>query len=137
MQQEAVQQLIDQLPDQAGSFRGSEYLEPIRSTFLGDRPLDISLLRTKLVKAQASPVKDLLEFILLADEAIESVQDDKEKYLITDWMTQSLVFIGSKWRVGGVLVLGGEDQNELIAQLKQLDFMVYRVYGANITSGPD
>jgi hypothetical protein len=84
------------LPDQTGCFQGFEYPQPVRSTFLGDKPLDIPLLRTKWVMEHADPVKDLLESILLATEAIESVQDDKEKYFITDRMTQSLVFTGSK-----------------------------------------
>lgn len=82
MLQEAILQLIDQLPDQAGCFQGSEYPQPVRSTFLGGKPLDIPLFRTKLVMEHADPVKDLLESILLAAEGIESVQDDKEKYFI-------------------------------------------------------
>ncbi|MBE0699425.1 MAG: hypothetical protein IH586_21085, partial [Anaerolineaceae bacterium] len=118
-------QLVDQLPAAWQPFAGSEYPNPVKTTFLGNQTCAIDGLRSKLLETYADPVKDLLEPILLAAEAIESNQDDKEQFFITDRITRDLVFTGSKWKAGWVLVLGGEDQVELITRLKQLDFMVF------------
>ena len=38
---------------------------------------------------------------------------------------QSYVFSGSKWKAGWALVLGGDDQQELIDKLNERDFMVF------------
>ena len=61
----------------------------------------------------------------MAAEAVESNQADKAQFFITDRTTRDLVFTGSKWKAGWVLVLGGDDQPALIAKLKQQDFMVF------------
>ena len=63
MQLEAVQQLIDQLPDTWQPFAGAEYSNPVRSTFVGERQLEIGQLRSRLLDRQAGPATDLLESI--------------------------------------------------------------------------
>lgn len=125
MQIEAIQQLIKQLPEGLKPFDGSEYPDPVRATFLGDRDLNLDKLRASLIEKRDGPVNDLLEFILLAAEAIESNQEDKQQFFINDRKTQGLVFTGSKWQAGWALVLGDEDQGKLISKLKALDFMIF------------
>ncbi len=125
MQQQAVNEILNLLPQQIHSFKGSEYPLPIKATFLGNKEINIPSLRQRLVQKQDGDVKDVLEPLLLAAELCEAAHEDKEQFFLTDRRVQSYVFRGSKWRAGWALVLGGEDQNELIEKLKERSFMVF------------
>jgi hypothetical protein len=125
MQQQAIAEILALLPARAGSFAGSAYPLPVRSALLGDKALDLTALRADLLARRDGEVKDLLEPLLLAAEAIESTQDDRADYFITDLATQGYVFTGSKWRAGWALVLGGEGQQELVRELQERRFMVF------------
>ncbi len=118
MQRQAVAEMLRLLPDQAQGFAGSQYSAPVRTTFLGDREVDIRGLRAELQAKQDGDVKDLLQPLLLGAELVEAAQSDNARFFITDRAAQSFVFMGSKWRAGWALVLGGADQRELIAQLQ-------------------
>jgi acetyl-CoA decarbonylase/synthase, CODH/ACS complex subunit beta len=122
---QAIGELLNRWPNQPGHFDGSEYPLPIKTTFLGDHKIDLQLLHQELIDHQDSDVKDILEPILLAAEIYEASCKDKEQYFITDRQLHSYVFTGSKWKAGWVLILGGEDQRELIEKLQEKDFMVF------------
>ena len=70
-------------------------------------------------------MKDLLEPVLLASELCEAACEDKEQFFIDDQKVQQYVFMGSKWRAGWTLVLGGDNQDELISKLIELRFAVF------------
>lgn len=125
MQQKAVNEILELLPEKVHSFKGSQYPLPVKATFLGDKGVHIPSLRQTLVQNRDADVKDLLEPLLLAAELCEAACEDKEQFFLTDRTVQSYVFRGSKWRAGWALVLGGEDQNELIEKLKERSFMVF------------
>jgi acetyl-CoA decarbonylase/synthase, CODH/ACS complex subunit beta len=125
MQRQAVEQILALLPERAWDFTGSQYPAPVRATFLGDGSLDIAGLCTELLAKQAGDAKDLLRPLLLAAEVVEAAQDDSPQFFIADRAVQSFVFMGSKWRAGWALVLGGADQGELIGRLQERSFMVF------------
>ncbi len=125
MQQQAVSQLLELLPEKVCSFEGSEYPLPVKATFLGDKKINTSSLRAELVDKQNADVKELLEPILLAAELYEACCKDRQQFFLDDQKVQSLVFTGSKWRAGWALVLGGDNQDELIEQLKERNFAVF------------
>lgn len=125
MQQKAVEQMLSLLPDRVQGFEGSEFSAPVRTTFLGDGDLSIPALRAELLARQAGDVRDLLKPLLLGAELVEATQDDKAQFFIADRAVQSFVFMGSKWRAGWALVLGGADQDELIGLLQERSFMVF------------
>ena len=125
MQRQAIEQLLAMLPDEIHDFPASAYPAPVRAALLGQEPLSLPALRAELLAKQDGDVRDLLEPVLLAAEVVEAAQEDKADYFITDLAAQSLVFTGSKWRAGWALVLGGDDQHELIEQLQARSFMVF------------
>ena len=125
MQNQAINELVAMLPDEIHTFSGSQYPLPIRAALLGEQALDLAALRQELLQKQDGDVKDLLEPLLLAAEQVEAAQPDSARYFMTDQAVQGYVFSGSKWRAGWALVLGGDDQGELIAQLKAQSYMVF------------
>ena len=126
MEQHAViEQLLSLLPEDAGGFKNTEYSLPIKSAFLGERPIDCGQVRKELIEKQNEDVKDLLEPLLLAAELYEASCEDNEQFFLTDSQVRSYVFSGSKWKAGWVLVLGGADQQELIAKLQEQNFLVF------------
>ncbi|MFC1717024.1 hypothetical protein ACFL6S_25375 [Candidatus Poribacteria bacterium] len=125
IQQQAVKEILELLPDQVYSFDGSEYPLPVKATFLGDKEIDIPSIRQEIDQKQNGDVKELLDPLLLAAELCEAAQEDKEQFFLTDGKVQGNVFRGSKWQAGWALVLGGEDQSELIEKLRENSFMVF------------
>ena len=122
--QPAIDEMLSLLPDQVHSFQGSEYALPVKAAILGNREIHPQAVRQELVQVRDSDVKELLEPVLLAAELYEASCEDRDRYFLTDRKVQSCVFTGAKWRAGWVLVLG-QDQTELVAQLQERDFMVF------------
>ncbi|MCL5023654.1 MAG: hypothetical protein M1497_09865 [Nitrospirae bacterium] len=122
---QAVIEILNLLPEQLSSFKGSEYPLPVGTALLGNKDITIPSLRRRLVEQLDGDVKDLVEPLLLAAELYEASRDDKEQFFLTDRAVQSYVFDGSKWSAGWVLVLGGEDQKQLLEKLKDYNFMVF------------
>ncbi|MCP4155386.1 MAG: hypothetical protein GY757_47110 [bacterium] len=122
---EAVNELKRGLPAVVDKFDGSEFQLPVKTTFLGHRELTLEKIEADLTAAVDSDLKSCLAPILLAAEVVEASQKDKQDYFITDRKVQDIVFNGSKWKAGWVLVLGGKDQHELVEELKQKNFMVF------------
>ncbi len=112
METQAVNELLRLLPDHISFFKGSEYVLPLKTTFLGNEELRIDALREELSSRAHGDVKDLLEPVLLASELYEASTNDHEQFFITDSSVRSFVF-NSKWKAGWVLVLGGGKQDEL------------------------
>jgi acetyl-CoA decarbonylase/synthase complex subunit beta len=125
MNPQAVKEILGLLPKKVGRFNNTEFPLPIRATFLSNGPLSLSRLKKSLVEKQEGDVKDLLQPILLAGETIEAASPDRDDFFITDRKMQKLVFTGSKWRAGWVLVLGNKDQKTIVKRLKDLNFMVF------------
>lgn len=125
MQRQAVDDLLNLLPDQVSLFEGSEYPLPVKTAFIGDCDINVASLRKELTAKADGNVKDLLEPILLAAELCEASCENKGNYFIKDHDLRSYVFMGSKWRAGWVLVLGGRDRVEVINRLKEKDFIVF------------
>jgi acetyl-CoA decarbonylase/synthase complex subunit beta len=125
IQQQGVDEILGLLPGQIYSFKGTDYPLPVKATFLGNREIDIPSIRQELDQKRDGDVKDLLVPLLLASELCEAAQEDKEQFFLTDSRVQGYVFRGSKWQAGWALVLGGEDQSELIEKLGEHNFMVF------------
>ncbi len=121
----AVEQLLAILPEEVGKFKQTEYPLPIKSAFLGEKPIHCSAVRKDLIEKQNGDLKDLLEPLLLAAELYEASCQDNEQYFLTDNQVQSYVFSGSKWKAGWVLVLGGIDQEKLVAKFQEKNFLVF------------
>lgn len=126
---QAVTEILSLLPEAIHGFSGSQYPAPVRTALLGGEEPDLALLRRQLEEGRLGDPKDVLEPLLLAAEIVEAAQPDKADYFLGDRKVQAAVFSGSKWRAGWALVLGGGDQTELVARLKDRSFMV-------VTDGP-
>jgi acetyl-CoA decarbonylase/synthase complex subunit beta len=125
MQQQAIKEILELLPKVPGAFTGSEYPLPVKTTFLGDRDINLSTVKDELKKKMNDDVKGLLEPLLLAAEAVESVRDDRDTFFITDTSVQSKVFNGSKWKAGWALVLGNKYHKQVIEKFQGRNFMVF------------
>jgi hypothetical protein len=125
MQQVAVQALLSLLPAAPGGFSGSQFPLPVKTAILGDKSLDMALLQDEIKRKSSGDIKHLLSPLLLAAEAYESVQEDRDRYFINDRKVQNYVFTGSKWRAGWALVLGGTNNRDLVDGLKEREFMVF------------
>lgn len=125
MVKKLIDRILSLIPDEVSGFDGSDYPLPVKTTFLGDEEINISALKKTLAQKQDEDVKLLLEPVLLAAELYEASLGDREQFFITDIKLQGLVFMGSKWKAGWVLVLGGDDQIELIDKLKEKSFMIF------------
>lgn len=125
MQTIATNELLRLLPDSIGTFEGTQYPLPVKTTFLGDEAVTITAVREMIDRSKDADVKHLLEPLLLGAELIEAAMPDKERYFITDASARERVFMGSKWMAGWVLVLGDDGKTDLIDKLKQRGFMVF------------
>lgn len=125
IQQNAVKEILEKLPVNAGAFNGSEYPLPVAAAFLGNKPVSVPEIRSELIEKQNADVKDLLEPLLLAAELVEAGRPDREKFFLTDRTIQGMVFMGAKWMAGWALVLGGNAHRALIDELKKRYFMVF------------
>lgn len=125
LQKLAIKQLVEMMPDSVGSFEGSDYSLPVKTTFLANENIDMNALKHSLLSKQDGDVKDLIEPILLAAELYEATRQDRANYFISDEALQGHVFMGSKWTAGWVLVLGGNAEDELTIKLKDYGFIVF------------
>jgi acetyl-CoA decarbonylase/synthase complex subunit beta len=125
MKNKSVEKIISLLPDNVGSFENTEYPLPVKTTILGEGPISIDNVRRMLEEKKDGDVKYLCEPILLAAELAEASMPDKHEYFLTDQQVRDMVFMGSKWLAGWVLVLGGDKRLELIKKLQKQDFMVF------------
>jgi hypothetical protein len=123
--EEAVEHLVRLLPARTALFEGSEYPVPVAQTFLGDGPVDLARIRRSLVERADDDSKAILTPLLIAAEQCEAASADKGKYFLDDSTVRSLVFMGSKWRAGWALVLGGNGHERTVELLKGADFMVF------------
>ena len=123
--QTAIKALLSALPEKAEPFSGSEYPLPVHAAYLADVASDMTALSGRLSAFSGTDVKPLVDPILICAEAIESAQPDREKYFIPDRKVQDYVFMGSKWRAGWALVLGGNGSEQLIQDLQEQEFMVF------------
>jgi CO dehydrogenase/acetyl-CoA synthase beta subunit len=125
MQQQAAKALLTQLPAKIGSFDGSDYPLPIKTTIVGDHALTVDGVRAAVMDHIDGDVKYLVEPLLVAAEVIEASQPDRADYFLRDGAVQSHVFMGSKWQAGWVLVLGARHREALIPKLKERGFAVF------------
>ena len=123
--QTAIKALLSALPEKAEPFSGSEYPLPVHAAYLAEVPSDLNALSGRLSAFSGTDVKPLVDPILICAEAIESAQPDRGKYFIPDRKVQDYVFMGSKWRAGWALVLGGNGSEQLIEDLQDREFMVF------------
>jgi CO dehydrogenase/acetyl-CoA synthase beta subunit len=120
-----VEELLALLPCEIGRFEGSQFPLPVKTTFLGNMPVQIEKVRQALLQLQDGDVKDLVEPVLLAAELVEAARADREDYFLSDSTVQELVFTGAKWQAGWALVLGDSQHEEHVKMLQQRDFMVF------------
>ena len=125
MKTHAIDTILDLLPLSPGQFGGSEFPLPIKTAYMASESLDIAVLRKQLEAKVNGDVKQLLDPLLLAAEAIESVAPDRDKFFVSDGLLQGYVFMGSKWRAGWACVLGGGDNAALYDELRKRDFMLF------------
>lgn len=121
----ALKDILAMLPSEVNSFGGTEYPLPIAQTFLGTEPVDLVRLRASLAEWRDSDPKTLLMPLLIAMEQCEAASADRAQFFIEDRQVQSLVFTGSKWRAGWVLVLGDGQEQKIAELLKARSFMVF------------
>lgn len=122
---DAVNGMLKMLPEKEHSFGGTQYPLPIARTFLGSEPVDPGLLRGKLAEYRDGDPKEILKPLLIAMEQCEAASPDRDEYFIQDRQVQGLVFTGSKWRAGWVLVLGDTPDQKVAELLKARNFMVF------------
>lgn len=125
LQAQGVEGLLRLLPAQPGHFDGSQYPLPVKTTIIGNGPLDLPALRSKLSDLASGDVKHLLEPLLVAAEAVESVAIDRQQRFLTDADVRGRVFTGSKWMAGWALVLGERNRLPIIAKLQERGFMCF------------
>src|SRR6516165_3522423 len=118
LQAEAVRQLLAVMPRQAGSFAGSQFPLPVKTTIVGKQPLDLAALTRRLTELAGGDVKYLLEPLLVAAEAVESVMPDRQDRFLSDDDVRGRVFMGAKWLAGWALVLGERNRAEILRQLQ-------------------
>jgi acetyl-CoA decarbonylase/synthase, CODH/ACS complex subunit beta len=125
MQREAIRELIDRLPETAGSFEGSEYTLPVAIAIEGRVDVPVQALKEKLLGLIGHDVKYQLEPLLVAAEIFESIQPDRQQFFLSDGELRNRVFTGSKWMAGWALVLGKHKSPTLVEELKRRSFMVF------------
>ena len=119
-----VHAFLASLPHGARPFTASEYGLPVHAAYLGERDADLTALAAKIESGFGPDAKPILDPLLMCAEALESVQPDRERFFIPDSKLQEFVFMGSKWRAGWALVLGGGAE-KLIEELQKREFMVF------------
>lgn len=125
MVQEALDHLVRLLPSHAGSFEGSQYPLPVAQTFLGEGVVDLDRIRRRLLDRADDDPKTIVTPLLIAAEQCEAASADKQRFFLDDATVRSLVFTGSKWRAGWVLVLGDNEHERTVELLKGKDFIVF------------
>lgn len=123
--QTAVDSLLKQLPACRMEFKGSEFPLPVHTAYYSGTFPETESYKLKLQSVKGDDAKPYVDMVVLGAEAIESNMADKESYFITDRKLQNYVFMGSKWRAGWALVLGGEGSENLIESLKKREFMIF------------
>ncbi|MCL1912506.1 MAG: hypothetical protein FWG10_01155 [Eubacteriaceae bacterium] len=124
LQKQAVEELLKRMPDAVGKFADTEYPLPVKTTILGGKNIIPQSVREKLLKYESDDIKLLVEPVLLGAELIEAAKEDNSDYFIKDSEVRSYVF-NSKWRAGWVLVLGENNNKELVEELKNKNFLVF------------
>lgn len=116
--------LVEQLPEAAVPFEGSQFPFPISQVLFGGPP-DIARLReqAKQLEISDSPPQDATWVALAAAEVIESAQSDRGEYFSRDEQFRGMVFSGIKWAAGWALMLG-DDQQPYAQAFKKAGFMV-------------
>ena len=114
-----------QLPDQAISFERTEFPFPVSWALFGSAP-DLKSLREESARLDESEAaaQEAAWVVLGAAEVVESVQDDRARYFLSDGQFRGAVFTGIKWRAGWVLLLG-EDQAPYARAFDEASFMVF------------
>ena len=125
MQYKAVADLLALLPPSVGRFEESQFSLPVKTTFLGDAPLRIEDVRDDLGRHREGDIKHLLEPVLLGAELVEAARPDRQDFFLSDARVQNLVFMGSKWHAGWVLILGDNHHAEHVKMLQERDFLVF------------
>ena len=125
MQYKAAKELMALLPSSVGRFDESQFSLPVKTTFLGDVPLRIEDVRDDLCRKRDGDVTQIIEPVLLGAELVEAARPDRQDFFISDAKMQNLVFMGSKWHAGWVLVLGDNQHAEHVNTLRERDFMVF------------
>ena len=120
-----LRELVAGLPSEATPFGRTEFPFPVSQALVGASP-DIARLRAEAAELDASdrPAQDAAWVALIAAEAIESAQTDRDDYLSSDGAFRSAVFSGIKWRAGWALILG-EGQATFARAFDGAGFMVY------------
>ena len=129
MMQQAIGEILGRLPARPGAFEGSQYPLPVAQTFLGSGSVDLAGLRRGLVETEDDDPKRVLGALLIAAEQCEATSGDRDRFFLDDATVRSLVFTGSKWRAGWVLVLGDRNHERTVEVLKAKDFMVFSDHG--------
>ncbi len=122
-----LKEVIDLVPDKAGSFKSSQFPLPVYSAISGNGKVNIVELKSKLNQRSKGDLKDFMEPLLVAAEFYESSQKDRSDYFITDSVLRNYVFTGSKWKAGWALILGATDEI-IIQKFLEKDFMVLTDY---------
>jgi len=123
--QEALDHMFRLLPTRTGSFEGSQYPLPVAQTFLGEDLVDLERLRRRLLESTDDDPKAVVTSLLIAAEQCEATSADRRTFFLDDATVRSLVFTGSKWRAGWVLVLDNKEREQTVELLKARDFMVF------------
>jgi acetyl-CoA decarbonylase/synthase, CODH/ACS complex subunit beta len=125
MQHKAVEELMALLPPSVGRFEGSQFPLPTKTALVGNAPLSIEDVRDDLRCKRDGDVKHLIEPVLLGAELVEASRPDRQDFFLSDARVQGLVFTGSKWRAGWVLVLGDNRRAEHVRLLQEREFLVF------------
>jgi hypothetical protein len=117
--------LIDELPRAPIPFTRTAFPFPVSQALFGGPP-QLDRLRREAEELDASdrPAQDAAWVALVAAEAVESAQPDRDQYFSFDGSFRGAVFSGIKWRAGWALVLG-ENQQEYARAFDDASFMVY------------
>ncbi len=117
--------LIQQLPERATAFDGSQFAFPMSEALFGSPP-DLPRLREEAEHLDAGDAQpqEAAWVALAAAEAAESARPDREEWFLTDGRFRGIVFTGIKWRAGWALVLG-EDQEAYARAFDAAGFMTF------------
>jgi len=117
--------LIASAPDVPDPFLDTECPFPISSVLFGGAP-DIRRLREEAARLQAeeAPPQEAAWAVLVAAEAVESVQADRDRYFVADGAFRGMVFGGIKWRAGWALLMG-DAQEKYARAFDAANFLVY------------
>ena len=120
-----IKNVLDLIPKKICTFQGSEYSLPVKTAIFGKDKVNLDNLYKDIIAKKDKDIKELLEPLLVAAELFEASQEDNNKYFITDGNLRDLVFMGSKWKAGWVLILGDSDQKVLIEKFKEKEFIIF------------